>query len=1341
MDSLERRLLRTYMRDVPIAQHQLSSYNHFVQFGIQKTFDDFAPIVIDAKEGRKYVVQFGHAYMENPCIVEDDRQVRHITPKEARDRDLIYDGNVMVDIIERTYDDGGDMLEERRHTRHPIAKIPVMVGSEKCNLFGLTKDERMAAGECEYDDGGYFVIKGKERVLICQERINYNTIFVFETKTPKVPFTAEIRSMSDETGHSALTKAAISESGRRITFSLHYINGEIDAGIVFRAFGVDTVEELRKVVSPHPYAEPFLRRIERSGRCDEDGKPLPTRRECLEHIGEKSLKPIPADVRDKYAEQVLENEIFPHLDLSDRQEKIVLLGSMVDKLIRTYLGMRAKDDRDNLSLKRVETAGVLISDLFRMLVKKMVEALKLYLVKRQDVSTHLNRMTMITNGIRHAFSTGNWGIQKNNYIRPGVSQILSRLSYMCFVSYLRRVVAPQGKEGKDTKIRQLHPTHFGMICPAETPEGHQVGIVKNMAVFARISTKTPMRVVRCAIEQLDAFHPFESIYDHPDWARVFINGVVVGCTDDPTGLVRQFRERRVQGVFNLETSASFVKEENEVVVYCDEGRMLRPFLTLDETGLRLRVEAYRGRDLPCWEELLSSGCVMYLDSLEIENSVIAMEPAEVAEGGFDVCELHPTAMFGNTAMSIPFPDHSQAPRNCYSSSMTKQALGTYSMAHANRFDTVAHQMHYPQRPLVTTEFVEGTGQQMMPYGMNAIVAVATYGGYNQEDSIMINRAVLERGGLVTTSYRTHSTEERKKNSKSWDVIEVPPLAARDSVFNYSKLDDDGIVPEGTHVFKNDVVVGRTSVKIGRDDKEEVTDCSLVLKAGEEGVVDKVLVTYNVDGFKVVKVRVRTLRVPEIGDKFCLTDDHEVLTRNRGWVGIAEVRLEDEVAQLNRETNRMEYVHPTDTMCFDYEGNLYLLHKDHVSLATTLDHRMWVVEGDGDFRLVPASEMRGTKVRFMTAAAVDQADSTLDDKVTAFLQTHTQPTDRLPSWITSLTAAQSAAFLEALTEGHMVYYVANHRMQDDLQIVAQQAGWTSEVVCQPGDPIGTVYFYREAKYPTNVGESLVPYNGKVYCISVPSEVFLVRRRGRCVFTGNCSRHGQKGTCGMILPPEDMPFSASGVIPDIIINPHAFPSRMTINYLLETLMGKVGCMTGDLQDSTAFTPESTDPVQRIMAQLAAVGFDPTGNEQLFNGMTGEPLQAQIFTGVCYYQRLKHLVSDKMHARATGNVTMLARQPLEGRSRDGGLRCGEMERDCLIAHGVSSFVKERMFTMSDPYSVIVCDQCGFIMSGVNACRMCATSQMSEVAIPYACKLLLQELNAMCIKTTIETRPSGRH
>ncbi len=1227
------------MRDVSVASHQIDSFNHMVNFGIQKVFEDFPPIVIPLKDDKRYVVEFGQVYIENPCIVEEDRKVKNITPKEARDRDLFYEGSVLVDIIERTITDT-EVLEENLHTRYPIAKVPIMIGSVKCNLYGKTQEEWINAGECEKDPGGYFIIKGKERVLICQERINYNTIFVFNNKEN---YSAEIRSMSEETGHSVLTKAEISDDGKTITFSLPYVREEVNAGTVFRAFGVDTVEDLQKYISPREDMLPYIRRIQR------DGRELPTRSECLEYIGERSLHAIPKDRREKYAEQVLENEIFPHLGISDRKEKIVLLGSMIDKLIRTHMGLRSEDDRDNISLKRVETAGVLILDLFRMLAKRMVDNLKMYLTKRQDVSTSINRISSITTGIHHAFSTGNWGIQKNNYVRPGVSQILSRLSYMAFTSHLRRVVIPIGKEGKSTKLRQLHPTHFGMICPAETPEGQSVGIVKNLAVFARISMKTNPRMVRGNIEIMHNYSPFDALLQNPEWTRVIHNGVVIGCTESPVEFIREFRELRIKGMFSVETSASYNRYENDILVYSDEGRFLRPFLTIDESGTVLNIEKFRNRvekkgEELRWEELLKHGCVVYLDSLEIENSVIATSKEDVAEGGFDVCELHPTCVLSNTALTIPFPDHSQAPRNCYSSSMTKQALGTYSMAHDKRFDTMAHQMHYPQKPMVSTEFVEHGGLGSMPYGVNAIVAVSTYGGYNQEDSIMINKAAVDRGMFVTTAYRTHVLEEKRKTSKTYETIEVPPLDVRtkNRSNNYNKLDEDGIVSEGTHVFKNDVIIGRTCTKLNKDEKEEVSDCSLVLKAGEDGVVDKVLISYNSEGYKIVKIRIRTLKIPEIGDKFCLTDDHEVLTNNRGWVSIADVRLRDEVAQLNRDTGKMEYVHPTDSMRFDYDGDMYSVHNENVSLFATMDHKMWFKANNQPYTRVCAKDIIGVDGMFM-----------------------------------------------------------NEKYQD----------------------------------VSNMGQKVEYFKGQVYCISVPSEVFLVRRNGKCVFTGNCSRHGQKGTCGLIVNPEDMPFTSSGMVPDVIINPHAFPTRMTINYLLEMLLGKVGSLTGKRQDSTAFTPESDDPVDGITKSLGTLGFNSMGNETLYNGMTGEPLNATIFTGVCYYQRLKHLVSDKMHARATGNVTMLTRQPLEGRSRDGGLRCGEMERDCLIAHGVSAFMKERLFTMSDPYKMNVCNQCGCVISEKDSCRICKTTNISEVAIPFACKVLLQELNAMGIKTSIET------
>ena len=231
--------------------------------------------------------------------------------------------------------------------------------------------------------------------------------------------------------------------------------------------------------------------------------------------------------------------------------------------------------------------------------------------------------------------------------------------------------------------------------------------------------------------------------------------------------------------------------------------------------------------------------------------------------------------------------------------------------------------------------------------------------------------------------------------------------------------------------------------------------------------------------------------------------------------------------------------------------------------------------------------------------------------------------------------------------------------------------------------------------------------------------------------------QKGTTGMILPSIDLPFSAeTGIVPDIVINSHCIPSRMTINQLMETVLGKSCAIEGTFGDATPFGENSRGIAQSLCDRLLSHGFEPHGEEMMINGQTGEFLEARMFMGPTFYQRLKHLVGDKIHARSQGNVTTLTRQPLEGRSRDGGLRFGEMERDCMIAHGASQFLKERLFLQSDPYSVVVCNECGQITPKVNECTSCDCDEVTRVHLPFASKLLLQELGAMNIKTAIRVR-----
>ena len=269
------------------------------------------------------------------------------------------------------------------------------------------------------------------------------------------------------------------------------------------------------------------------------------------------------------------------------------------------------------------------------------------------------------------------------------------------------------------------------------------------------------------------------------------------------------------------------------------------------------------------------------------------------------------------------------------------------------------------------------------------------------------------------------------------------------------------------------------------------------------------------------------------------------------------------------------------------------------------------------------------------------------------------------------------------------------------------------------------------------EKIVKYTGKVYCFEVPNNTFYVRRNGKPVWTGNSARHGQKGTVGITFADEDLPYTSDGIRPDIIINPHAIPSRMTVGQLLECLFGQYCAIEGVFGDATPFTHLTPDEIGDL---LHKAGGARHGKHRLYHGHTGKPMEHLIFFGPTYYQRLKHMVEDKIHARKTGPITKLTHQPVEGRARDGGLRFGEMERDAVIAHGASELIKERLFKESDYYTTGVCSRCGkfaqFKLRNTYICKTCNTTDIGDIEIPYAGKLFFQELYAMGITPRIVTK-----
>lgn len=1105
------KVLKDYYDNVGLIGHQISSFDYFLNQGIQNVINEEPDIVIPTEKG-EYIVSFGQVYISQPSIIDHDRKLKEILPSDARLRDLYYDSSINCDITDTIKEDG-KVIETTLHRRINIGRVPIMLGTGKCNLVNLTLKERIIAGECEMDKGGYFIIKGNERVLVNQIRAKHNHVVVLKQKPDdKFNYIAEMRSMSEETGHSVLIQAKIGHNDKNVCVSLPYIKEPIGIGIVFKALGYIQDDEIINLIGlDTEKASSVLKFIIRDSFFIKDQK------SALKYIGNYAMHIIGKEKRRDYSWQVVETELFPHLGVSATiKDKAIMMGKMINKLLSTSLDLRGVDNRDNYSNKRVETAGTLCTELFKTLFKRFTNTIVMQLEKKKqrlDVITIISRMKGITQGIRHCFATGNWGVQKNSYIRTGVSQVLSRLTYGATISHLRRLIIPIGKEGKNSDIRQIHCSQFSYLCPSETPEGGQAGIVLNYSNLATVTKRIPTVLVKSILEKL-LFPDYMISLEDCDikklkyFVYVFLNGILLGVTEDGDEIVQQVIKLRNHKQIDNTISVTYDSIDEEVNIYSDDGRLIRPLFTVNKNG-ELNIKKEHGSD---WEELVRKDFIRYVDNSEIENCVIAMWQKDLGKQENDYCEIQPSMLLGVMGSVIPFPDHSQSPRNCYQCSMGKQALGTYAMSYKQRTDTTVHVLDYGQKPIVTTKPATFMGFDEMPYGMNCIVAVLTYTGFNQEDSIIMNQSSIDLGLFVTTSYRTVTDSEKKRGNYISETICVPPqnsaknIKDGDSGYfrrrngNYSMLDKNGIIKKGVHVKQGDILIGKIAIKSTKNGDVTKTDCSTAAKAAETGIVDRIYSRLTPNGYRLVKIVMRQHRIPEPGDKLA------------------------------------------------------------------------------------------------------------------------------------------------------------------------------------------------------------------------------------------SRAAQKGTVGITYRREDMPFNRDGISPDLIINPHCLPSRMTVNQLMETTLGKSCLMEGTFGDATPFTPSSLDSSKQICERLAKHGFERTGWEYLTCGITGQPIKAKVFMGPTYYQRLKHMVSDKIHSRSQGNVTMLTRQPLEGRSRDGGLRFGEMERDCMIAHGNSRFIKERLFEMSDPFTVVVCDKCGMIASSIEECLSCKTDKMSRVNLPYASKLLFSELAAMSIKMEIE-------
>jgi DNA-directed RNA polymerase subunit B len=1134
---------KKYLEEKGLVRQHLDSYNRFVREILPSIIEEFNVVPVTENIS---------LYIEKPRIgqpqwVEVDGTPQYKTPLECRIRNLTY--MAPVDVTVRLEGDGVYKEAVLR-----LMELPVMLKSEIDPLSKLTPEEIVERGEDPNDPGGYFIINGSEKVLVAQEDLASNTILVdYGQEGSGITHTAKVVSAAR-----GRRSQLIIDRRKDGIFYANFQGHRIPAVILMIALGLDTREVLY-AVSPdpayHTYVLPSILQAEQvlpklevpQGLSDEELRQYIEEyrkklvEEALDYIGSRFAIGRPRVERVERARRLLDERLLPHIGTDSSREtrvlKAVFIGQMIARIIELMLGRRQPDDKDHYRNKRLRLAGDLLATLVRTALVSFTREVRAELEKQLSKSRKIElkaafKHSIITDRILHAMATGNWPGG-----RTGVSQLLDRTNMVSTLSHLRRVVSPLARGQPHFEARELHGTQWGRICPFETPEGANIGLVKNLALLVNVSVGIDDKPVEEVLYELgtipvvtrkikgrvikgyldDVVERLEkgelTGEEYAGWSRVFLNGKLIGYHPNGRQLVETLRNLRRQSKLPFKASelnVTHVHTEffDEVIVSTDPGRIRRPLIVVENGKPKLtreHVEKLKSGELS-FEDLVRMGVVEYLDPDEEENALIALTPDQLTPEHTHL-ELWLPGIFGITASLIPYPEHNQSPRNMYQAAMAKQALGLNSANFQRRVDTRGHLLHYPQKPLVTTRAINVIGYNERPSGQNFVVAVLTLTGYNIEDAVILNKSSVERGLARSTFFRLYSTVEYKYPGGIQDEITKPPPSARGyrGQRAYELLEDDGIIAPETPVSGGDVLVGKVSPPRFISAQEYAVggitrqDTSVAVRHGEKGVVDVVILSMDDEGNKLIKVKVRDLRIPELGDKFA------------------------------------------------------------------------------------------------------------------------------------------------------------------------------------------------------------------------------------------SRHGQKGVVGLLIPQYDMPFTEEGVTPDLIINPHAFPSRMTVGQLLESIAGKAAALKGEVVDATPFYKENIESLKLVLKKY---GYSPSNEEVMYDGRTGEILEGMVFIGIVYYQKLHHMVSDKIHARARGPVQILTRQPTQGRSRAGGLRWGEMEVDCLVGHGSALLLRETMRERSDLARIYVCEECGFIgyydrNKGKLVCPVHKDkATLKPVDVSYAFKLLIQELMSMGIR-----------
>ena len=856
-----------------IARQHLNSFDEFLGRGLQSIIDEADHIDVENADFA-YKIQLGKIKLQQPRMMELDGSITHITPAEARLRNVSYSAPVLM---EASVVEDNKILESR--FVH-IGDVPVMAKSRACILNNFLRQKLVEHGEDPNDPGGYFIINGSERVIVGLEDLSYNKIMVDKEFTGGNPvYKAKV--YSSIVGYRAKLELVMKNDGLIVA---RIPGSPVDIPVVtlMRALGLESDKEIAGVVS-------LVDRIqdELEGSFEKSAG-VATSKDAIVYISKRIAPGMLEEFQIKRAETLLDWGLLPHLGkyTENRKEKAQFLGEATCKLLELRLGWISPDDKDHYGNKVIKFAGQMLADLFRTAFKNLIRDMK-YQLERSGQKRGINavaaaiRPGIITDKLNNAIATGNWGRG-----RVGVTQLLDRTNYLSTISHLRRIQSPLSRTQPNFEARDLHATHFGRICPSETPEGSNCGLVKNLALSGIISVNVPSEEIVEKLYDLGT-HPLSDAVDplKKDGTRIFVDGRLIGYHKDGEQLATSLRELRRDSKIHAHVGISYHTSSvdgatRRLYVNCNAGRVLRPLIIIKD-GVSLLTKKLLDRISTkhnSWSDLLRMGVLELIDANEEENCYVTIHEDIKDISEYTHLEVFPPAILGAGASIIPYPEHNQSPRNTYESAMAKQSLG-FSTPMMNTSTYVRqHLMLYPQTPIVNTKAMKLLGLEDRPAGQNCVVAVLPFDGYNIEDAIVLSRASVDRGLGRTFFYRIYDAESKQYPGGARDTFEIP--AADDSIRGYKGerayrlLEDDGVVASEAQVTGGDILIGKTSPPRFMEEFREFEpggnnrrDTSIGVRPSENGVVDTVVMTQSNEGGKMYKIRARDMRIPEIGDKF------------------------------------------------------------------------------------------------------------------------------------------------------------------------------------------------------------------------------------------------------------------------------------------------------------------------------------------------------------------------------------------------------------------------------------------------------------------------------------------